>query len=141
MRIWFICCFIVCTLAVPLGAQLPSLGAGAPKTATQLADKATPRGTVLGFLNAAASGDWRRAASYLNTRSADAPEIAQQFKRVLDRKVHSDPGLLSASPEGNLADGLRPNLELIGEVELAGHPFDLEGFRGRLRASRGNGRP
>jgi MscS family membrane protein len=55
----------------------------------------------------------------------DGPELAQQLRKVLDQKLRSDPGTLSTSPEGDLTDGLEPNLELLGTVDLGGRKVDL----------------
>jgi MscS family membrane protein len=90
----------------------------------------TPRGALLGYLNACRDGDYRRAASFLNVRGAQrrsgSPEdLAQRLKQILDRKLSKDPNTVSNVPEGDLTDGLEPNLELIGSIRHADRNLDL----------------
>ncbi|HYI96330.1 MAG TPA: mechanosensitive ion channel domain-containing protein, partial [Bryobacteraceae bacterium] len=97
----------------------------------------TPRGTLLGFLEASGGGDYRRAASFLNIRkdhrrSTSPEELAQELKRVLDRKLAQDLSKISSATEGDLTDGLEPNLELIGIVRQGDRNVDLLLERVRL---------
>jgi MscS family membrane protein len=92
--------------------------------------RSTPKGTVIGFFEASRSGDYRRAASFLDLEHAtrrvkDPAELAREFKAILDRKFTSDPGLLSNRREGDLTDGLDPAYELLGTVEAGGRKLDL----------------
>lgn len=112
----------VILLACAAVAQTPS-----PAPAAAPADvRSTPRGAVFGFLDACRDREYRRAASFLQLRRGmDGPELAQQLKDVLDQKLRRDPGTLSASPEGDLTDGLEPNMELLDTVDLSGRKVDL----------------
>ncbi|HYP08671.1 MAG TPA: mechanosensitive ion channel domain-containing protein, partial [Bryobacteraceae bacterium] len=90
----------------------------------------TPRGALLGFLDAAREGDFRRASSFLNVRRehrrTGAPEqLARQLKEVLDRELAQDPARLSNAPEGDLADGLEPNQELLAAIRQEGREIEL----------------
>lgn len=102
-----------------------------PGTATgKTADiRSTPRGSLFGFLQACREGEYRRAASFLDThggrRGADPAEQARLFKEVLDRKLTTALGHLSDTPEGDLTDGLDPKFELIGTVPLGSRRIDL----------------
>jgi MscS family membrane protein len=82
--------------------------------------RATPRGTVMGFVKAADSGDYQAAAQYLNTRQHGelAQKLAEQLKDVLDRDASIDVGRLSRKPEGSAAnpDPGQPHRELIGST-------------------------
>jgi MscS family membrane protein len=80
--------------------------------------RATPRGTVTGFVKAADSGDYETAAQYLNTKQHGelAQKLAEQLKEVLDRDASIDIGRLSRKPEGSLANPDLPNHELIGST-------------------------
>ncbi len=89
-----------------------------------------PRGSLMGFFEASGRGDYRRAASFLNIRKdhrrATSPEeLAQELKQVLDRKLSQDLSKISSNPEGDLTDGLEPNLELIGMVRQGDRNVDL----------------
>ena len=89
---------------------------------------ATPRRSMLGFLDAARQGDYRRAASFMHlngAQQAQAQDLARQLQEVLDRSLLSDPASLSAIPEGDVADGLAAQLELVGTVPLRGRPVEI----------------
>ncbi|MGH9628269.1 MAG: mechanosensitive ion channel family protein [Bryobacteraceae bacterium] len=92
----------------------------------------TPRGAVLGFLEAAQQGDYKRAASFLNLRrqpaarrAAAGEELARQLKEILDWNLRTDPGLLSQAPDGALNDGLDPSLEEVGTILLDGRETSI----------------
>jgi len=78
---------------------------GLPKTNASL-DRATPRRTMQGFLEAAHSGDYELAANYLDLhaiprikQSTDGPELARKLAYVLDRKLDADPNKLPDEAE------------------------------------------
>ena len=71
--------------------------------------RTTPNGTVLGFLKTATVGDYERAAQYLNTKSKDAPDLAQKLRRVMDAGLRSGLNHVSREPDGDMADGLAAN--------------------------------
>ena len=90
----------------------------------------TPRGALLGYLEACRQDDYRRAASFLNIRRerrrSDTPEaLALQLKQILDRKLLQDLSAISNAPEGDLTDGLEPQFELIGTVKQEDQNVDL----------------
>jgi MscS family membrane protein len=90
----------------------------------------TTRGAFLGFVQATAEGDYRRASSFLNIRPEHrrrgAPdELARDLQEIFNRKLAQDPGRLSAAPEGDLTDGLEANLELLGTVRQRDRNVDL----------------
>jgi MscS family membrane protein len=90
----------------------------------------TPRGALLGYLDACRDGDYRRAASFLNIRkeqrrSGTPEELALKLKQVLDRKLSQDPNSISNVPEGDLTDGLESNLELFGIIKHGDRNVDL----------------
>jgi MscS family membrane protein len=109
-------------------AQPPAPSEPAPVTTKDVRE--TPRGTLLGYLDACRNDDYRRAASFLNVRRehrrAGSPEeLAQKLKQVLDRKLLQDPNAISNVAEGDLTDGLEPNLELLGSITHANRNVDL----------------
>lgn len=102
--------------------------ADAPATPKDIRD--TPRGALLGYLDACRDGDYRRASSFLNIRRdqrrAGTPEeLAQKLKQILDRKLLQDPGKISNAPEGDLMDGMEPDLELLGSIRHENRNIDL----------------
>lgn len=81
----------------------------------------TPSGTVLGFLQAAQSGDYRAAADYLQMspshRQSQGVAIAQKLKVLMDRAYVGSLRHLSTNIEGN-PDNDRPDLEVIGTFSV-----------------------
>ena len=119
-------------LAAVMAATL--VNAQAPPAGEQPAPpkdvRETPRGTLLGYLDACRDGDYRRAASFLNfrreQRGSGSPEkVALALKQILDRKLSHDINSVSNAPEGDLNDGLEPNLETFGSIEHADQKVDL----------------
>jgi MscS family membrane protein len=109
----------------PVCAQLPKAAAPSPPAEAQpheeLPDslgRATPRGTVLGFLTSAYENNFDTAAQYLNTRlrGKDAASLAEQLLVVLDRKLPPKLNNISNDPNGSMSDPLDPRRELIGTV-------------------------
>jgi len=118
-------------LAPPRGPE-DSLGRG------------TPRGTTRGFLEAARSGDYEKAAEYLDLhripasrRDDDGPELAKELKAVLDRTLWVDLTDLSDDPEGNVDDGLPPRTDRLGSLETREGVVDIK----LARVPRDDGQP
>jgi MscS family membrane protein len=111
--------------AVALAQIVPptaTAATAAAAQATQLTPDAlgrgTPRGAVLGFLNAARRGDNELARQYLNSRLAvDAgQELAHELYVVLDARLPAQLTLLSDTPEGSRRNPLEPDLETVGTI-------------------------
>ena len=104
----------------------------------------TPRGTVLGFMNAARKGRDDVAPQYLNTRLRDqaAVDLAHKLFVVLDSRLPPRLSELSDRPEGSLANPLKPDQDIVGTITTANGPLDLvvervnRGARGRSGCSR-----
>jgi MscS family membrane protein len=90
--------------------------------------RTTPRGAVLGFLNAARKGNSEIAVLYLNTplRGERAQELARQLAIVLDRRLPARLNLLSDSPEGSIPDPLKPDEDLVGTISTAKGDIDIQ---------------
>jgi MscS family membrane protein len=95
-------------------------------------DRGVPRNSVTGFFSAARTGDYERAAQYLDLRGLpqrmrDIPgeEMARQLKIVLDRTLLIDPELLSADPQGHKDDGLPPARDLLGQIKTDAKKYTL----------------
>jgi MscS family membrane protein len=105
----------------------PAKAAGATKTIeapTPPADylgRDTPFGTVNGFIQAMRVGDPRRGANYLegSETAQQKEELAGLLQIVLNRGAKLRLRDLSRQPEGDLADGLPPNVEQVGVAKLA----------------------
>jgi MscS family membrane protein len=79
----------------------------------------TPRGTVLGFLNAARKGENDLAARFLNTslRGQDAATLANQLFVVLDARLPARLTQLSDAPEDGRGNPLLPDQDVVGAIE------------------------
>jgi small-conductance mechanosensitive channel len=87
-------------------------------------DRQTPHATVQGFLEASHTGNYERAAHYLDLdflpRSEQAErgaQLSRRLKFVLDRKLLVDLSSLSKAPEGDAQD---KRSHLIGTIPLEG---------------------
>ena len=106
---------------------------GSPPASTQpgnipdVLGRTTPRGTVLGFLRAAAKGDNEVAAEYLNTLQLgeDAALLAHQLFVVLDRRLPARLNQLSDRPEGSLPFLTKPNVDLVGTISNGKYKVDI----------------
>jgi MscS family membrane protein len=83
----------------------------------------TPSGTVLGFLQAAQSGNYRAAADYLQMsavrRQSLGPELASKLKLLMDRAYVGSVRRISTSPEGSPEDG-DLNTQNVGSFSSGG---------------------
>jgi MscS family membrane protein len=87
----------------------------------------TPRGTVLGFIEAAGKGNFEAAALYLNAdpRGPDAATLAHQFYVVLDTRLPARPRDLSDRPDGSQINPLKPNQDVVGTITTSEGPLDI----------------
>ncbi len=87
----------------------------------------TPYGTVMGFLRAAESRDFERAANYLDSKKSEPAkeELAMQLKALLDLGTSTSLLTLSHAPEGDLADNLRSSRERVAVVQTPDGPLDI----------------
>jgi MscS family membrane protein len=99
--------------------------ASTPAPADQLG-RGTPSGTVLGFLQAAQSGDYKTAADYLQMnaarRQSQGPDLAEKMKLLMDRAFVGSLRRLSTSSEGNIEYGTTDQQTIgtfsYGEVDI-----------------------
>jgi MscS family membrane protein len=86
-------------------------------TASDPLGRDTPSGTVLGFLQAAQSGNFQSAADYLQMsaahRQAQGSDAASKLKFLMDRAFVGSLRRISTSPEGNPDNG-GPDQQAIG---------------------------
>ncbi|KAA6439812.1 mechanosensitive ion channel [Dyadobacter flavalbus] len=119
--------------------QLPASSADTSKGAEARAvvyppdslGRRTPRGTVDGFLRAAAQGDFQKAALYLRRDPAiqkkqDRVKQARALKVLLEVNGNIYPySWISDDYEGKKDDDLGPNLDRIGAVKVNNESVDL----------------
>jgi MscS family membrane protein len=123
---------VAALLAATLGALAVSRVAAADASRVEEARDDTPRGAVLGYLEAGRAADWRRAAAYLDLRgvfperrATMGPRLAQHLKAVLDRELWVDVDALSDAPEGERDDGLPPSVDRVGTIKAKDGPVDV----------------
>jgi MscS family membrane protein len=87
----------------------------------------TPYGTVTGFIRAMEGEEYQRASNYLEGKQSakKKEELARLLKVVLDRGMKVSMDALSRKPEGNLADTLFPNLEILGVAKYGDESLDI----------------
>lgn len=130
LRTWSLwLCAALCA-ALPGEAQIPVLTkppTPAEATPVDPLGRMTPRGTVVGFLQAAQSGRYGEAARYLqlsSSQSESASRLARELKTIMDDGYFTSLDSLSTRPEGSFDDGLPPNLERAGTIHATA-PLDL----------------
>lgn len=144
---------LISLLTVPqLNAQEPdpttetvavTIPIAADKGPEDALDRGTPRGSAVGFLEAAATFDFEKASQYLDLRNlppeiseVGGHELARQLNHVISRNVWLDDYRISDSPEGVKGDGLpgyRDQLLVIKTKDGEQHPIWLQ------RVPRGDG--
>jgi MscS family membrane protein len=97
--------------------------------------RSTPRGTVLGFLDAAHRRDFAAARQYLDTtlKGEPAEELARKLGFVLDSRLPANLDMLSEQAEGSLSDGLPLKKELVGAIATSEEPLEIQLDRVRDR--------
>ena len=112
--------------AVVLGAQPP-----APEVKDPLG-RETPQGSIFQFLEACHARQYSKATFYLDLRRLPAaerakagPELAMQLEDLLD-DTPFDISTLSRNPEGDLSDGLSPDIERLASFTVDGQNIDLQ---------------
>jgi len=113
-------------------SPLPASGSGSrpsepPAASEDPLGRSTPYGVVIGFIRAMEREDYPRASNYLESKQSDKRkrELAHLLKLVFDRGVQISLDSLSRKPEGNLDDGLPPNLESVGVAKLGEQSLDI----------------
>lgn len=126
----FLAAVILASGGPGLAAQTPTTTEtpDAPRTPPwarerEVRDPGTPSGAVRAYLHACRRSDWKAAVQLLDfSLLSQAPgsvvqeDLARQLKVVLDRTLPLQLELISNDPEGNLEDGLPPNLERLGTI-------------------------
>jgi MscS family membrane protein len=122
--------------AVPAVAQENPLAPAAAQTKTpeparpvDPLGRATPRGTVLGFLQAAQSAQPDSAAQYFQSsrgrRPADDQKIVHELKSLMDRAYVGNINRITDLPEGTPQEGLSAAQERVGKIQVNDDSVDL----------------
>ena len=121
-------------LVVCLSAWLPPVvvaQSAAPESAKAVpADplgRTSPRGTVVGFLNAARAGDDVLARQFLHTtaNAGEADVLARQLFEVLDARLPARMSSISDAPEGSRRSPLAPDEDVVGTIATADGTLDV----------------
>jgi len=113
--------------AAQTAAQTPAQTAAQPAAETDPLGRDTPRGAVLGFMNAARTGKTEVTPLYLDTNlnGQAARDLANQLYVVLDGHLPVRLSQLSDRPEGTPDNPLQPDLDVIGTINTKRGSFDL----------------
>ena len=92
----------------------------------------TPRATLISLAAALDSGDFEKAAEYLDLRylppglgQEDGPELIKQLRYIFSRHIWVDIGSLSDEPEGWRDDGLPEYRDSMGSIETSNSVVEL----------------
>jgi MscS family membrane protein len=109
------------TARQPAGEELSAPAAGP----SDELGRETPRGSVVGFLEACRAGDYEKAGRFLDLGaghplhdSLGTEEVARRLKIVLDQKLWVEPEKLSDDPRGQVGDGLPEGVDQVGTIIL-----------------------
>ncbi|MCL4854828.1 MAG: mechanosensitive ion channel family protein [Bryobacteraceae bacterium] len=84
--------------------------------------RSTPRGAILGFLEAAQGRDYDRASQYLEylpgVGAAQRRETARQLQAVMDLHLSTRLNEVSNEPDGSIETELSANEEQVGMIEM-----------------------
>jgi MscS family membrane protein len=128
---------IICVAALPSHAQLNNLlQSPSPTTSASSTDplgRTTPQSTVLGFLQAAQSGNYSIAAQYLQMtaarRQSEGDELANKLNVVLNHSFTGTPKGWSNQPEGTPQEGVPLGRQKLGTMSAGDVEADLEVIR------------
>ncbi len=119
-----------CVWASTAGAQASPTPApsAAPAGAAPLEQVApdSPRASMTQFFMLARANQWAAAARYLDVPPGKSGALlAEQLKAVLDRRLWIELEELSPLATGDTRDGLAPNVEELGKVQVRSGSFPV----------------
>ena len=119
--------FTVATVAAQTPPKAPAPVTPPTEVSKDPLGRTSPRGTVLGFLNAARNGDYDLARHYLETplTGRGAEELARQLFVVLDTLLPARLTQVSDEPDGSRANPLAPDEDHVGTIEAPDGPIEI----------------
>ena len=128
--------FLLSLLCAPLLAQsvLKALSAGVTGAQSEVKStdplgRDTPRGTLMGFMQAAQKGNTDRAAEYLQLprqeTEIDSTRVVRDLKALLDHAYLGRLGTITDIPDLAFDPQLEPNHQRIGEFTVNGKELQL----------------
>ena len=133
MRFFFFAAALLVPLFVARAQQSVPGSIAAPVAARASADplgRDTPQSTVISFLQACRTQDYKQATFYLDLhvlpaarRAVEGPTLAKELELLLDRDMRFDAGSLSRNPEGDTGIGGR---ETVATFFDDGHTYQLD---------------
>ncbi|MDR3763622.1 MAG: mechanosensitive ion channel family protein [Acidobacteriota bacterium] len=126
-----LCAVLLC---VPAGAQsvfkaLSGAAANAAPKPTDPLGRTSPRGTLMGFIDAAQKGDMDRAVEYLQVprqeSEIDSTRLVQDLKSLLDHAFVGRLAAITDNPEVAFDPQLELNHERVGEFAVNGEELPL----------------
>jgi MscS family membrane protein len=135
LRIFYVGVCMACLVPLLLG-QITPLSSTAPAKPPNVAmdplSRTAPSSSVLGFLEAAQSGNYSIAAQYLqmsaSRRQIEGEQVATQLKTVMDRAFVGHVGGFT-TPEGIPQEGVPLNHQKIGTMSSGDVEVDLDMVR------------
>ena len=133
--IFLLAVFLAAILSASAQSPLSSLLQSPTTTSTSNSptdplNRTTPSGAVLGFLQAAQSGDYSIAAQYLQMtaarRQSEGEDLANKLKIVMDRAFAGRLNRLSTAPEGVPQEGLPLGRQRVGTMVSGDVDVDLD---------------
>ncbi len=125
--------FLLRALAPAQSALTNLLQSPAPATGTSSTDplnRGTPSSSILGFLQAAQSGNYSIAAQYLQMsaarRQSEGDELANQLNVVMNRACACPLSRVSTQPEGTPQEGEPLGRQKIGTMSSGDIEVDLD---------------
>ena len=114
------------------GGLLKAIQPGSSSTPTAVQDalgRNTPRGTVVGFVEAAQKGDTERALNYLElprqSRDIDGERLVRDLLLLFDRAFVGRISAISDVPEPSYNASMPANQERVGEFVAGNKQADL----------------
>jgi MscS family membrane protein len=126
----FVVCFLLAGASAAAQVSLPSFPSSPPASAgSDALGRTTPRGTVVGFLEACQSGRFHDAARYLEVPESrldtQGPAMARQLQMMMDAFYRSGIAQISSRPDGVDEEGIGLDREVAGEMVAEGESIPL----------------
>ena len=136
-RFWRLAFLLVALIHLgqdPLWAQdtdIETTEINAPEIPQDSLGRDTPRGSMIGFIEALGDRNYSRASRFLNLDSQSqgnqrGEELAEDFQRLLDARGNMLPySVISNKNEGRIDDDLPPGRDRVGSLHAEGEEIDL----------------